>query len=154
MSQFPKVETLGNYEVKFMKINNRQRSAIRRLWNVAQVANMGDLEEVTLPDAQIEKMSKEEKESYDKKLEQIAGVMVLKSMAHEFYEKVRDVIFDHVIITGQGNALEKLNGFSNCFDDDESLETLIFIKGIDIYMGKSQAGESTGPESTKNLTQL
>jgi len=152
MSKFPVVKTINDYEVSFTGINNRERSTVRRLWSVALIDNMINVQNDILSEKQLKELSEEEKKQYRESMEESTAVGILKAMTHKYYEDVRDIIFKHVTIKGQGNALDKLNSFNNCFDEDETLEAQIFSNGINVYEGKQK--KNIEEESTHQLTQL
>ena len=146
MSRFPVKKTINDLNVTFLKMNNRERSRVKRLWTVATIAVMNDSPEKFLTQEQMDKLDEVELKRYESEMEIKAGLKIMKMRTHENYEIVRDLMFNCVNIEGSGNALELMDGYGNCFDDDETLEGALFMQGVDLYEGKPKG--STDTEST------
>ena len=143
MSKFPKVEQINGLEVTFFKINNREKSRIKRLWAATTGATMLDIKDDLLSEEELKKLTPEEVKRYEDNLIETNAARILAAFAHENYDIVRDMLFKNINIKGVGNALDAIDGFDDCYDNDESLEGSIFQKAMDLYSGNSKAVEVT-----------
>ena len=135
MSIFPVKKEISNYQVSFLRLDNRKRSLLRRRFAAMSTAlnNIDD-----------SKLSEKEKEVLQ--VQDSAEMM-----NHKFYEEVRDLIFSIANIEGVGNALKAFNGIDGCFEESDELELMLFMEGVALFLGKS--GVNTDNANTPKMTQ-